>query len=145
MQKLIINSEEEKELQELLKTRESNPEFFSMITGIPLEEINIIAESKKSFIDTYFTDTSKLKLNEAELQLMEKEISNVGNRTRVTEEDENDNKLGEYFYPPIGNYGKPKSPFFQNIPIEYYDNEDGFWDSYIEERRAHFDTKNMKI
>lgn len=149
MQKLICSKEEESELIELLKTKKTNPKLYSEITGISIEEISYEEELKKTFSETYFKKDSNINLSEAELALIEREVANIGNRSKSEDQSEGsyiENLEPEDFYtPPIPNYDKPINPHHNIIPYDFYDNEDGFWDDYIKEKRESFDLSNVKM
>lgn len=144
--KFLITPEEEIEFTEMLNYRDSNPELYSKITGIPLEELNLISESKKSFTETYFKDATKLKFSEAELQLIEREVTSLENKKNINDlNDDDDNRVNEIYFPPIPDYTQPQTPHLQKFPIDFYDNDDGFWDDYIKEKKDCFDVSNIKI
>lgn len=150
--RLIITRDEENELMELLKTKDTDPELYSSITGIPLEEVLKETELKKTFTETYFQKNANIGLSELELQLAEKEISNLDSKKSENTDENNNNRdndeedinLDDEYFPPIPDYTRPRSIYRQNIPIDFYDNDDGFWDDIIQEKRSAFDVSNLK-
>jgi hypothetical protein len=142
MKKLSIAPDEELELKTMLDTKKTNPAFFSKITGIPLEEIETSQEKSKSFVDNNFEENTDLTISEGELKLIEKEVqilSLQNSDSTITET----NLQVDYYYPPIEDYTQPRSPYKQDIPIDFYDNKDGFWDDYKQAKLDTFDIKNI--
>lgn len=145
IQKLLISKEELNEFYNILKLKETNPAMYSYITGIPLSEIEKVKLQRATFTDTYFASGTKLNLSEAELKLIETEVEGVKNKLDKGDEKESDiiEKGTQSMIRPIHDPTTPLSPYYQDIPIDYYDNEDGFWDDYIKEKHSHFDVRNV--
>ena len=141
----MISKEELNEFYNILKLKETNPAMYSYITGIPLSEIEKVKLQRATFTDTYFASGTKLNLSEAELKLIETEVEGVKNKLDKGDEKESDiiEKGTQSMIRPIHDPTTPLSPYYQDIPIDYYDNEDGFWDDYIKEKHSHFDVRNV--
>ena len=153
MTKLLINKEEEQELIKLLETKSTDPVFYSKITGIPLSDVIREKESKRSFVETYFKKGADIKLTSLELQIAENEVNNIEKRNtnEANKDDENENSniftnldYSDVYTKPIPDYSQSKSPFLEDIPIDFYDNDDGFWDDYINMKKNSFDVKNLQ-
>lgn len=152
-QKLLITDEEKEEFIKLNETKFSDPAFFSKITGIPLEELNIIKEKKKSFKEKYFVeveDGQEFPISESDLQLLEEEVTNLEILGQKKDEcftimDAPDETADDYYVPPIPDFRKPLNPnHIFKLPIDYYDNDDGFWDDYIQEKKERFNPREIK-
>ena len=140
--KFLSTPEEEQEFEKLLSTKDTDPELYSYITGIPLEEISQVKEQAKTFTNTYFKNTHNLSASEAELQILEQKISRLTNQEEEVDEDDDDDE--DYTLISMQHPLLVGSPFLQKIPIDYYDNDDGFWDDYIDSKIDSFDVRNLK-
>lgn len=151
-QKLLLTEEEKEEFMTLNETKFTNPEYYSEITGIPIEELNTIREKKKSFKEKYFVELEgkELPISESDLQLLEEEVTNLEIMGQKKDEcftimDAPDEGDDEYYVPPIPDFRKRLNPnHIFKIPIDYYDNDDGFWDEYIQEKKERFNPREIK-
>ena len=120
--------------------------MYSYITGIPLSEILKVKLQRATFTDTYFNNDVKLNVSEAELKLIESEVDSVKGRINTEESRKNIDEgelLPKSFIKPISDPCTPICQHFEDIPIDFYDNDDGFWDDYIKEKHGYFDVKNL--
>lgn len=147
MTKLIITKEEEKELLALLSLRDTDPYKYSKITGITIKEIRSSQKQRKSFTDTYFKDGHDLRMTEGELKLIEKETKNLDLLTKSNEEEDGAfiEKGTQRYIRPIADATYAINPHTQEIPIDFYDNDDGFWDDYIEHKYNRLDLTKLKF
>ena len=141
-QKLNITKEEEKEFEKLNSTKETDPEYYSSITGIILSEIQIKKAMKQSFKEKFFKSGVDLNITEADIQLIEKEVYNLEKKGTSSLEETHTVKdirnPKDFYIPPIPDPRLPANIFHKraNLPLEYYDNDDGFWDEYIDSKKS---------
>ena len=134
MIKLIISPQEEAELLEILNTKTTNPEYYCYITGIPFDQITVEQIASKTFKQNMFTNDAQINISDAELKLLEKGF-NIEKEKEEDDDDEEDieNMKTDFYVPDIPDLNNSVNPY-SKIPIDFYDNDDGFWDDYIEEK-----------
>lgn len=145
MQKLKISKDEEEEFLKTLELRITDPEKFSKISGIPVSEITFSTEKAKNIAENLFKDVSKVNLTENELRIMygdniSMDSNEIDNTLDVKKLEESASK---FYFKPLEDPYVPANPNLNPIPIDFYDNDDGFWDSYKLEKLRRFDFGNV--
>jgi hypothetical protein len=145
MQKLKISKDEEEEFLKYLEFRISDPERFSQISGIPISEITFSTEKAKNIAENLFKDVSKVNLSENELRIMYGDNISMDSNDINNEIDPKklEESAGSFYIKPLENPYIPSNPNLNPIPIDFYDNDDGFWDSFKQNKLNKLDFSSL--
>jgi len=129
-----LGEESETEIEE-----DEDQEAMAQSMAAGLDQPEIEGEEAQNFLAKLLGDSDERDLEMQKIKLDELNISDY------QIEPEIEQSLTDF---PVKTYPDPRKPEadpLPNIPIDYYDNDDGFWDEYIAKKRQKWAEHDMIV
>jgi hypothetical protein len=142
-QRIKITSEVGKRMLKELKPPKLDIDQLGTQYHSNYEDEVIEAESKEFEGDNRLSQFSKLNAK-SNFDITDKKLEQERLQDFELEKDTGQHALKDVPYPKLPDpYDIPEDPELTLYPINYYDNDDGFWDEWIEKKNKHYDEVPM--